>query len=352
MLTKISKYWLFQIVGWGAVTITYLFFKYTFDSGISERFLQLLIVFITTGVAMSHLLRSYIKETNWLLLPVEKAIPRLLLALVVTCLLCALLNISLINLFLPPLRDNSKSIDFSSKLLTTMIDFGMFMTPWVLLYYFYHYNSKIRKQEMDTLRLEALVKELELKTIKSHINPHFIFNALNSIRALVDEDPIRARTAITELSNILRSSMQAEKMETVPLEKELNIVRDYLALEHIRFEERLRVAYEIEEETLYQPVPPMMLQTLVENAIKHGISRQVDGGIVRVISTFRDGNHELIVQNTGTLNKNGRINGEGFGLMSTQNRLSLVFGEKASFEIRELEGNIVEARVSIPVENL
>ena len=131
------------------------------------------------------------------------------------------------------------------------------------------------------MKLEALVKELELKTIKSHINPHFIFNALNSIRALIDENPSRASNAITELSNILRSSMQAEKLETVPFEKELNIVKDYLALEHIRFEDRLKIEYEIDEDTLDQPVP-MMLQTLVENAIKHGIGKQINGGVVKI----------------------------------------------------------------------
>ena len=111
---------------------------------------------------------------------------------------------------------------------------------WNLIYYIFHYVERNRRQEVDTLKLQSLVKELELKTIKSHINPHFIFNALNSIRALVDENPERARTAITELSNILRSSMQAEKLETVPLERELDIVKDYLALEQMRFEERLK----------------------------------------------------------------------------------------------------------------
>ena len=109
----------------------------------------------------------------------------------------------------------------------------------------------------------------------------------------------RARKAITELSNILRSSMQAEKLETVPLEKELNIVKDYLALENMRFEDRLKIEYEIDEDTLDQPVPPMMLQTLVENAIKHGISKQINGGVVKVISDFKDDYHELVVQNTG-----------------------------------------------------
>jgi LytS/YehU family sensor histidine kinase len=142
--------------------------------------------------------------------------------------------------------------------------------------------------------------------------------------------------------------MQSEKSETVPLEKELNIVRDYLALEHIRFEDRLKVEYEIDEDTLDQPVPPMMLQTLVENAIKHGIGKQMQGGVVRIISDFKHNYHELLVQNTGRLN--GHINGDGFGISSTKNRLQLLFGSKADFSIREANSNLVEAAVKIPVE--
>ncbi|MBL0133338.1 MAG: histidine kinase [Chitinophagaceae bacterium] len=207
--------------------------------------------------------------------------------------------------------------------------------------------SKSRRQQLDTLKLEALVKELELKTIKSHINPHFIFNALNSIRALIDENPVRARDAITELSNILRSSMQAEKLEIVPFEKELNIVKDYLALEYIRFEDRLRVEYEIDEDTLDQPVPPMMLQTLVENAIKHGIGKQVSGGVIKIVSDFKGDYHELLVENSGHLSL--LVNEDGFGLSSTRNRLQLLFGDKSNFEIKQVNGNVVQARVLIPV---
>jgi LytS/YehU family sensor histidine kinase len=199
---------------------------------------------------------------------------------------------------------------------------------------------------VDRLTLEKTVKELEVNTIKSHINPHFIFNSLNSIRALVDENPERARTAITELSNILRSSMQVEKMETVPLEKELDIVKDYLALEHMRFEERLKIEMDIDEDTLQQPVPPMMLQTLVENAIKHGISKNIRGGTVKVISQFRNNDHEMIVQNTGHIN--GERNENGFGIRSTEDRLRFMYFGKASFEIINLEGNMVQSKVTIP----
>lgn len=199
---------------------------------------------------------------------------------------------------------------------------------------------------MDTIKLEALVKSLELKTIKANINPHFIFNALNGIRALIDEDPARARKAVTELSNILRSSLNAEKGETVSLEDELKIVKDYLALENMRFEDRLKIEYEIDDDTLDQQVPPMMLQTLVENAIKHGISKNVRGGMVRIISDFTGNFHELAVQNTGHLN--GGLSHQGFGLSSTQDRLSLLYGEKAKFEIKQINPDLVEAKVLIP----
>jgi LytS/YehU family sensor histidine kinase len=209
-----------------------------------------------------------------------------------------------------------------------------------------------RRQQLDTFRLEAMVKSLELKTIKSHINPHFIFNSLNSIRALVDENPQRARTAITELSNILRSSMQAEKMETVPLKQELDIVKDYLALEHMRFEERLKIELDIDEDTLTQPIPPMMLQTLVENAIKHGISKQVNGGTIRIISDFRNNHHELVVQNSGKLN-GSYMNNDGFGIRSTQDRLNLLYQGKANFEIHDMkEENMVECRIIMPVASI
>lgn len=218
---------------------------------------------------------------------------------------------------------------------------------WMLIYIVYHYVEKNRNDQFDRLKLETTVKELELKTIKSHINPHFIFNSLNSIRALVDENPTRARRAITELSNILRSSMQAEKSETVTLERELDIVKDYLALEQMRFEERLKIELEIDENTLQQHVPPMMLQTLVENAIKHGISRQIKGGVVRIVASFKGDDMELLVQNTGQLS--GTINQEGFGIKSTQDRLNLMYQGKAVFDIRNLGTAMVESKVSIPV---
>jgi len=348
MRTASSRYWLCQIAGWGMVGITMLFFAHAYKVSISDQVLvgRMIVVF-GAGIAITHILRLFIKWRGWVMQSIEHVIPKLVIAMIITSLLFSLSVLALNYLFNLGV-DSSKKLSFLARLSASTVDNGLFILPWVLIYYFYHFIEKSRRQQLDTFQLEALIKELELKTIKAHINPHFIFNSLNSIRALIDENPVRARTAITELSNILRSSMQVDKAETVTFEKELNIVKDYLALENMRFEDRLQVQYEIDEDTLDQQVPPMMLQTLVENAIKHGISKHIRGGMIKIISDFKNHYHELAVQNTGSLN--GGLNAEGFGLSSTQNRLGLLYGDKASFEIKQVTPSTVEARVLIPVQ--
>jgi two-component system, LytTR family, sensor kinase len=345
-MAKTSKYyWWLQLGGWGILALVSILINVLFRQRVDQELLVPLCIKVIAGILTTHLFRLFIHRFHWLELPIEKVWPKLALGIVVICLSDTVIRITVINWL--ALSDTKTKLEFSTRFLLVTLENGLYIIPWTLIYYFFHYIEKSRNQQLDTLKLEALVKELELKTIKSHINPHFIFNALNSIRALIDENPFRARTAITELSNILRSSMQTEKQETVYFEKELNIVKDYLALEHIRFEDRLQVQYEIAENTLTQPVPPMMLQTLVENAIKHGISKQVTGGTVTIVSKMEEKYHQLIIRNTGRLNKNN--NEDGFGLMSTRNRLLLLFGDQANFNIQEISENVVEAELHIPI---
>ena len=346
MQNRNKLYWTLQLCGWGLIALVMLFFAHAYDYKISTEVLFGKIAVVTiSGVLTTHLLRLVIKSLGWLMLPIEKAIPRFILAMVITSMIYSLIVLTTSDFF--GLDVEKRRYSFAARIAGSTADNGLFILPWVLLYYFYHFIEKTRKQQFDTLKLESLIKELELKTIKAHINPHFIFNSLNGIRALVVENPERARKAITELSNILRSSMQTEKIESVSFEKELNIVKDYLAVENMRFEDWLKIVYDVDEDTLGQLVPPMMLQTLVENAIKHGISKQVAGGVVKIISDFKSNYHELAVQNTGKLN--GNMNKEGFGLSSTINRLNILYGDRAVFEIKQLTADTVEARVQLPL---
>ena len=372
-MSRNTRYWLFQLGGWGLFALINAFFAFTFDklnTGDDRIFFFIRLgIFVLMGVLFTHLMRTIILGLNILQKSLEK---QLLNFFVITLLFAFFVSVIDINLLITLsgknyvsnvslLSDNERRVlrnpensYFINKLLVILSGafyFFIYFFIWNLIYFTYHFITKSQKQQLDTLKLEALVKELELKTIKAHINPHFIFNSLNGIRALIDEDPGRARNSITELSNILRSSMQTDKLESVSLEKELNIVRDYLALENMRFEDRLKVEYEIDEDTLDQPIPPMMLQTLVENAIKHGISKQINGGKIRIVSDFKEEYHELAVQNTGRL-INGTSKSDGFGLPSTLNRLSLLYGEKARFSIKQLSNEVVEAKVLLPVVDL
>jgi len=353
MMSGNGRYWLLQAIGWGSFAVINVLFAYSFDKleSVADRHLVFwrLGIFVLLGVVLSHVMRYMIIGMNVL----QQKLERQLLSFIAITLLFSLVG-SYFNMLLLIRNDllNKNEKEFLGNkfllILSSAFYFFIYFFIWNLIYFVYHYITKSRKQQLDTLKLETLVKELELKTIKAHINPHFIFNSLNSIRALVDENPIRARTAITELSTILRSSMQADKSESALMERELDIVKDYLALENMRFEDRLRIEYQVEDKTLSLLVPPMMLQTLVENAIKHGISKQIHGGVVRVVSIIKNNFHELSVQNTGYLN--GYVNGEGFGLSSTTNRLSLLYGNRAKFEIKQLTPTLVEARVLIPIE--
>lgn len=350
MTKKISSYWLSQLGGWGAYLLVWIFFYFTIRIKPLPHFFEIVITDACIGILISHCMRLFIKGTSILNLSIQKQIISIIIMSFVFAIFYSMAFVSIETFFKWGNPEDANKYSFFNKIIRQTFSASIFLLIWNLIYFTYHYIQKSRQQLLDKIRLESLVKELELKTIKAHINPHFIFNALNSIRALVDENPERARTAITELSNILRSSMQVEKLEMTSLENELNIVKDYLALELIRFEDRLKIEYEIDEDTLDQPVPPMMLQTLVENAIKHGISKQVHGGVVRIISDFKDNHHELIVQNTGKLND--AVFAEGFGLTSTQNRLNLLFGKEANFELTDVNGILVQAKIKLPVNKL
>ena len=126
-----------------------------------------------------------------------------------------------------------------------------------------------------------MLQQAELRLLKSQLNPHFLFNALNTVRSLIADNPQAAQTAVTHFANTLRYALSAGQQEMVPLSKELEIVRDYLEIESLRFEDRFSVDYSVSDEAGGVQIPAMLLQTLVENAIKHGIADLPRGGRVK-----------------------------------------------------------------------
>lgn len=347
---KISAFWIFQLAGWMGFFVSTLLTNITklysspFSVSIS-LFLQQLME-VLEGILITALLRQIIIRTNILQKKLITQIWFIFLSSLVTSFILSVVYTITENVIVLP--ENYKYDKYTLWVNWTLNFFMILM--WSLIYFSYYYVARSNKERLDKARLESLVKDLELKTIKAHINPHFIFNALNSIRYLIDENPVQARTAVTKLSILLRSSLRAEDISTTPLENELEIVQSYLDLEKLRFEERLHISMNIQEDTRNMQVPPMMLQTLVENAIKHGISKQIEGGDVKIISAVENDKLVLKVQNSGRFLHWSKEH-EGFGINGTKNRLALMYGDKANFTIKEYgNNNFVEAEVKIPIQ--
>jgi two-component system, LytTR family, sensor kinase len=186
-----------------------------------------------------------------------------------------------------------------------------------------------------------------LNKLKSQLNPHFMFNAMNSIRALVDENPAKSKDAITQLSNILRNTLQMGKNKVIPFDDELKIMNDYLALESIRYEERLKTSVKIDPQSKNFQVPPLMIQTLIENGIKHGISKLVEGGIIEIETAVENDNLLIKIKNSGQLIQKSASD-SGFGIKNTLQRLHLLYGNEASLKISNLNSTIVLTELIIP----
>jgi two-component system LytT family sensor kinase len=342
------NYWICQFAGWGIVCMSMLVYANTFASGrINNAFYIKLVLIFFTGVFSSHLLRFYIRRRKLLHLPFEKATWKLLAGIIVTSWFCVFLQIGLMRIFnlKPELTQNA---NLFSKMFASALTFGLYLTPWVLIYCAWHYIIIARKKEQETFKLENLLKDLEIKAIQSTINPGFIFNTLLSIQKLIEEDSERARAAVTELSNILRFGLQSGKKETISFSKELDNVNDYLALENIRFDGTILLDYSIDEETLDLALPPMMLQGMVENAINDFARQLAEVKHIKIISSFNQSFHELKVQHTGSLEASNIA--ELLNVEKNRNHLNMIFGASADCRVYQYNDQVIETVVVIPLE--
>jgi two-component system, LytTR family, sensor kinase len=218
------------------------------------------------------------------------------------------------------------------------------MAAWCALFYGFQTYARISWLQLESVRQEAAAKDARLEAITAQLNPHFLFNALNTVRGLIDEDPQHARDAVTALSHVLRASLQSTRSHLIPLAEELAVVEAHLSLEQARHGERLTITHEVAAETLGDKVPPLLIQTLVENAVKHGIAARPGPGFVHYAAWREPGGLMVEIRNGGAL---GRLENEGLGLIHTRERLQLLFGLGASLELFTGKTGVI-AQVRIP----
>jgi len=226
---------------------------------------------------------------------------------------------------------------------------GMLLYLAVLtLHYLLAATERSREAERVEQELRVLARDAELKALRAQLNPHFLFNSLNSISALTTQDPARAREMCVLLSDFLRKSLRLGERASVRLSEELDLLRNYLAIEQIRFGSRLVVAWDVSPEAERAEVPTLLLQPLVENAIKHGIAQLPEGGTIRLRAALAEGLVELTVENPVDPDA-PEPQGLGMGLRQVKQRLQGRFGSQAWVEAGLRDG-LHRVDLRFPVE--
>jgi hypothetical protein len=218
------------------------------------------------------------------------------------------------------------------------------LLAWSALYFGVKYQRNLLQQQERTLRAETLAREAQLQMLRYQLNPHFLFNTLNTLLSLIGEDDRRAKQFVQELADFLRYSLLDTDTRTVSLHEEIEVVRSFLAIEKLRFEDTLQVTFDVDPATESVQIPPFLVQSLVENAVKHG--RAASSSLqVRLATTQADGALHVEVANTGRLQSASGAR-TGIGLKNVRERLQRLYPDRHTFSLREEDG-WVRARIAI-----
>ena len=330
-------YWGAQFGGWLFYAALVILSTYVENPKNVDSFLFIDIAsFLFFAILFTHLMRRLFFKWGWLEIKLQPLIPRILLSSLIFALLIVLSTkiTSYISNF------NSEEPFSILKIFNALISIFILILFWNALYFTYHFFSKSRKQEINNLSLEASKNEIELKNLRTQLNPHFLFNSLNSIRALIELDPSKAKKSVTVLSNLLRKSLMLSKLNLVSIEEEIEMVSNYLDLEKIRFEERLTLSWITDNKINKYLIPPFSIQMLVENAIKHGISTLIEGGEIRIKTEKQKDAIIITVENTGSLKTKVDL---GIGIENTRRRLDLQYNGLAIFDIYQKENKVISS---------
>lgn len=345
---KNNKYdfWMLQVMGWGGLNLLMIIMS----AELSFQYLSFSVVsFFLVSISLTSLLRYYLKKN----ININKIGLITIFKIIISSFFIAIVLLAF-GYCLDFLYENYFLLTAAEKKLLKLNDnvwynlFGSIVTifGWVICYYSIKLFIKHKNDEAEQLEYTSILKEAELNTLKGQINPHFMFNSLNNIRGLMLEDIEKSRIMLNKLSEMLEYTLVKNKVDSITVKDEMEMVDNYIDLSKIQLEARLKFVKEIEKETLINLIPPMTIQLLVENAVKHGISNLKAGGIIKLNISAKESMLLIEVVNTGNLLIN---NGSTqIGLKNIKQRLHLLYGIKATFSLKEEEGEVI-AIVKIPL---
>ncbi|WP_394776046.1 sensor histidine kinase [Flavobacterium sp.] len=349
IITGISTYWKIQFIGWITASLywglsAFLSGNFIWKLGIADLILDIFI-----GITLTHIYRNFALKKGWNKLNLKRLVPKIALSILILSLLYMFLIVSklyLVRLLVLKNATVSFITFFKAAQLQVFITGTRLMSIWVLAYHLYHYSRLKIETIKENARLSIIIKEAQLNNLSAQLNPHFFFNSLNNIKFLVLENPDSARRAIDLLSELLRNSLNNNIMRLVSINDEINLVKDYLELEKIRFEERLQIKIETSIDLSKYSILPLSIQTLVENAIKHGIEKRKMGGFIMIKVDEENNFIKISVKNSGNISQ--EIKTSGIGLNNLKERLLLQYNGNAFFDIKEMEDETVLATILIP----
>ena len=348
-----------QIVGWLSLSLISFFSLTLWYNQQSIAYIAHTLLQSVMGVAVSWPLRS-VFHYLWN----KPALSRMLLT-VISVLVCSLIWSALrIGAFLWMTNETDVWSDFGGWLFGSI----MIFLCWAAFYHGIKYYQLLQSEHEELLnfaaenkeeqlkrsRAETIAQEAQLKMLRYQLNPHFLFNTLNAISALVvGRSPANANTMIMQLSNFLRYSLENDPIKRVTLEQEVGALKLYLDIEKTRFADRLDVEFDVDVAAHDVKIPSLLLQPLVENAIKYAIAPAEKGGKISIFAKL-DGDHLIIeVADTGPGlhdGKNGMVSGPGIGLKNTVDRLSAFYGDNYIFELRGPQSGGMTIYIRLPLE--
>lgn len=340
-------FWILQILGWGFINLISVFV-------VKQISISLLIYSVimgtVLGVAVTFLLRLYLKRAIRFDGFGIKELIKVLVSFLFASLLFAVLNFIFGYVYVefgPALTPSElQMFKYHDNVGIQVLNSLFLIGAWTVTYLVIKLLLKLNRDRIERLELNTHLKQAQLNTLKGQINPHFMFNSLNNIRGLMLEDVEKSREMLTKLSEILRFSLTQNSSNAISVREELEMVDNYIDLSKIQFENRLEFFKNLDEDTLDLQIPPMVIQLLVENATKHGISNLKKGGAI-VLNIKKEKEHLVIeVRNTGKL-KIAKDSTQ-LGLKNIQQRLNLLYADRASFNLNEISNEVV-ATIKIPL---
>jgi signal transduction histidine kinase len=334
-LSRMPLFWRLQLAGWGACAVIGFFLRMIFI-GDSWMWLLLTLLQEPLGLLLSCGLRlSYQRHLVGQGLSVRSG------ALALTfSLLAALIEVSCVQIainalgLVPPRWSPVQGFAFRVAV------YWLLFASWSFLYLWLKSEFRTRAEQARAAEASASALRAELQLLRSQLDPHFLFNALNGISAEIPVHPQTALAMLRELSDYLRFSLEHRDVAVVPLDSELDAMAGYLRIEQTRFGERLRVRVDVERSVRQRSVPAFLLQPLVENAVKHAMHSSEGPWDLAIEATAQDGSVQVRVRNTGTLMPSKNAKGTGVGLSLLRRRLELLYPQRHRFSLLEEDGSV------------